>query len=394
MQQAVIVSGARTPIGRFGGAFKSFGAPDLGAVAIKAALERTGIDPEEVDEVILGNVLQAADAGYAPRLASLRAGIPEEVPAIAINRQCSSGLEAINLAAQLIRTGDADVVVAGGTENMSMSPYLMRNVRWDGLRMGKANMDDSLIEGLSCPVNNYHMGVTAENVASRFEVTREDQDQMAVLSHQRASLAVDAGLFKEQIVPVSVPQQRGDPVSIERDEGPRNDATLEKLAELRPIFKDDGTVTAGNASQINDGAAAVVMMSMEKANSLGLTPRLEWVSRAVAGVDPAYMGTGPVPAVRKVLQKAEMSLGDIDLIELNEAFAAQALYCIRELDLDMERTNVNGSGISLGHPIGATGAVMTVKLMEELSLRDEETGLVTMCVGGGQGCATILRRLS
>ena len=394
MQQAVIVSGARTPIGRFGGAFKSFGAPDLGAVAIKAALERTGIDPEEVDEVILGNVLQAADAGYAPRLASLRAGIPEEVPVIAINRQCSSGLEAINLAAQLIRTGDADVVVAGGTENMSMSPYLMRNVRWDGLRMGKANIDDSLIEGLSCPVNNYHMGVTAENVASRFEVTREDQDQMAVLSHQRASLAVDSGRFEEQIVQVSVPQQRGDPVSIDRDEGPRGDATLEKLAELRPIFKDDGTVTAGNASQINDGAAAVVMMSMEKAKSLGLTPRLEWVSRAVAGVDPAYMGTGPVPAVRKVLQKSGMSLGDIDLIELNEAFAAQALYCIRELDLDMDRTNVNGSGISLGHPIGATGAVMTVKLMEELSLRDEETGLVTMCVGGGQGCATILRRVS
>ena len=251
-----------------------------------------------------------------------------------------------------------------------------------------------MIEGLSCPVNNYHMGVTAENVASRFEVTREDQDQLAVLSHQRASLAVDSGLFEEQIVPVSVPQQRGDPVSIDRDEGPRGDATLEKLAELRPIFKDGGTVTAGNASQINDGAAAVVMMSMEKAKSLGLTPRLEWVSRAVAGVDPAYMGTGPVPAVRKVLHKAGMSLGDIDLIELNEAFAAQALYCIRELDLDMERTNVNGSGISLGHPIGATGAVMTVKLMEELSLRDEETGLVTMCVGGGQGCATILRRVS
>ncbi len=394
MQQAVIVSGARTPIGRLGGAFKSFGAPDLGAVAIKAALERTGIDPAEVDEVILGNVLQAADAGYAPRLASLRAGIPEEVPVIAINRQCSSGLEAINLAAQLIRTGDADVVVAGGTENMSMSPYLMRNVRWDGLRMGKANIDDSLIEGLSCPVNNYHMGVTAENVASRFEVTREDQDQLALLSHQRASHAVDAGLFEEQIVPVSVPQQRGDPVSIDRDEGPRSDATLEKLAELRPIFKDGGTVTAGNASQINDGAAAVVMMSMEKAKSLGLTPRLEWVSRAVAGVDPAYMGTGPVPAVRKVLRKAGMSLGDIDLVELNEAFAAQALYCIRELDLDMQRTNVNGSGISLGHPIGATGAVMTVKLMEELSLRDEETGLVTMCVGGGQGCATILRRVN
>ena len=394
MQQAVIVSGARTPIGRFGGAFKSFGAPDLGAVAIKAALERTGIDPDEVDEVIIGNVLQAADAGYAPRLASLKAGIPEEVPVIAINRQCSSGLEAINLAAQLIRTGDADIVVAGGTENMSMSPYLMRNVRWDGLRMGKANIDDSLIEGLSCPVNNYHMGVTAENVASRFEVTREDQDRMALLSHQRASQAVDAGLFQEQIAPVSVPQQRGDPVSIDRDEGPRSDATLEKLAELRPIFKEGGTVTAGNASQINDGAAAVVMMSMEKAKSLGLTPKLEWVSRTVAGVDPAYMGTGPVPAVRKALKKSGMSLGDIDLVELNEAFASQALYCIRELDLDMDKTNVNGSGISLGHPIGATGAVMTVKLMEELSLRDEETGLVTMCVGGGQGCATILRRVS
>ena len=394
MQQAVIVSGARTPIGRFGGAFKSFGAPDLGAVAIKAALERTGLDPSEVDEVILGNVLQAADAGYAPRLASLKAGIPEEVPVIAINRQCSSGLEAINLAAQLIRTGDADVVVAGGIENMSMSPYLLRNARWDGLRMGKAGLDDSLIEGLSCPVNYYHMGVTAENVASRFQVTREDQDHLALLSHQRASHAVDAGLFEEQIVPVSVSQQRGDPVSIDRDEGPRGDATLEKLAELRPIFKEGGTVTAGNASQINDGAAAVVMMSMEKAKSLGLTPRLEWVSRAVAGVDPAYMGTGPVPAVRKVLQKSGMSLGDIDLIELNEAFASQALYCIRELDLDIERTNVNGSGISLGHPIGATGAIMTVKLMEGLSLRDEETGLVTMCVGGGQGCATILRRVS
>ena len=394
MQQAVMVSGARTPIGRFGGAFKSFGAPDLGAVAIKAALEKTGIDPDEVDEVILGNVLQAADAGYAPRLASLKAGIPEEVPVIAINRQCSSGLEAINLAAQLIRTGDVDVVVAGGIENMSMSPYLLRNARWDGLRMGKAGLDDSLIEGLSCPVNYYHMGVTAENVASRFQVTREDQDHLALLSHQRASHAVDAGLFEEQIVPVSVPQQRGDPVSIDRDEGPRGDATLEKLAELRPIFKEGGTVTAGNASQINDGAAAVVMMSMEKAKSLGLTPRLEWVSRAVAGVDPAYMGTGPVPAVRKVLQKSGMSLGDIDLIELNEAFASQALYCIRELDLDIERTNVNGSGISLGHPIGATGAIMTVKLMEGLSLRDEETGLVTMCVGGGQGCATILRRVS
>ena len=381
-------------MGRFGGAFKSFGAPELGGLVIKAAIDRAGLEPALVEEVVMGNALQVSDAGYAARLAALNAGLPEEVPAIAINRQCSSGLEAINLAAHMIRAEEAEVVVAGGMENMSMAPYLMRQVRWDGLRLGNGVMDDSLVEGLSCPVNHYHMGVTAENVAAKFEISREDQDEMAFVSHQRAVRAMEDGRFKEQLIPVSVPQRRGDPVLVERDEQPRGDTKLEQLASLRPAFKEGGTVTAGNASGINDGAAAVVIMSEERAKALGLTPRLAWVSRAVVGVEPALMGTGPVPAVRKVLSKTGMELGDIDLIELNEAFAAQAIYCMRELELDADKTNVNGSGISLGHPVGATGAILTVKLMEELTLRDQEMGLVTMCVGGGQGCATIFQRLN
>lgn len=394
MQDAVIVSGARTPVGRFGGAFKDVSAPDLGAEAIKAALERAGIEPEQVEEVALGNALQAQEAGYAARLAALKAGIPQETPTIAVNRQCSSGLEAINMAAQLVRTGEVDIAVAGGIENMSQAPYMMDyRARFDGLRMGDATMRDGLIEGLGCPVNRYHMGVTAENVAERFEVSREDQDAMALMSHQRAVAAMQNGRFSEQITPVSVAQRRGDPVVVSQDEGPRADTTLDRLATLRPVFKPDGSVTAGNASSINDGAAAVVIMSAAKAAELGLRPRLRWHSRGVAGVEPAIMGTGPVPAVRKALGKAGMEIGDVDLVELNEAFAAQALYCIRELDMDMDRTNVNGSGISLGHPVGATGAIMTVKLMEEIALRDEEVGLVTMCVGGGQGVATIFERV-
>ena len=394
MERAVIVSGARTPVGRFGGAFKTYPASELGAVVIRAALERAGLDPAQVDEVVMGNALQASESGYVARLASLKAGVPQEVPAIAINRQCSSGLEAINLAAQMIRAGEVDVVVAGGTENMSETPYLLRDVRWDGLRIGQGALDDALIEGLSCPVNLYHMGVTAENVAAAFEVSREDQDRLALLSHQRAVKATEEGRFSQQMVSVSVPQSRGEPVIVQQDEQPRSDTTLEKLATMPPAFKEGGTVTAGNASGINDGAAAVIVMSEEKAKALGLTPRLAWVSRAVVGVEPALMGTGPVPAVRKVLSKAGLTVDDIDLVELNEAFAAQAFYCIRELGLDVEKTNVNGSGISLGHPIGATGAIMTVKLMEELALRDEEMGLVTMCVGGGQGCATVFQRLN
>ena len=394
MENAVIVSGARTPMGRFGGSFKDVAAPDLGATAIKAALERANISPDMVEEVVMGNALQAAEAGYAARLSSLNAGIPEETPTIAVNRQCSSGLEAINMAAMLVRSGEVDIAVAGGTENMSQAPFMLEyHVRFDGLRMGDGNLRDGLIEGLGCPVNRYHMGVTAENVAERFGVSREDQDELALISHQRAVAAIEDGRFDGQITPVSVPQRRGDPVMVSADEGPRADTSLERLSTLRPVFKRDGTVTAGNASSINDGAAAVVLMSERKAAELGVAPKLRWHTRGVAGVEPAVMGIGPVPAVQKALGKAGMEVEDIDLVELNEAFAAQALHCMRELDFDLEKTNVNGSGISLGHPVGATGAVMTVKLLEEIELRDQNLGLVTMCVGGGQGVATIFERV-
>ncbi len=395
MNDAVIVSGARTPVGRFGGAFKDISAPDLGAIAIKAAIERAGISPEMVDEVVLGNAIQAAEAGYAARLASLKSGIPHDTPTIAVNRQCSSGLEAINVAAQLVRTGEAEIVVAGGTENMSQVPFLIEyKARFDGLRMGNSQLVDGLTEGLGCPVNRYHMGVTAENVAERFSVSRSDQDELALISHHRASTAISQGRFSGQITEVSVPQRRGDSIIVTEDEGPRADTTIEGLANLRPVFKKDGTVTAGNASSINDGSAAVVMMSAAKAADLGLKPRMKWHTRGIAGVEPAVMGTGPVPAVEKAMKKSGMSVDDIDVIELNEAFASQALYCIRELDLDIDKTNINGSGISLGHPVGATGAIMTVKLMEEMARSDSSTGLVTMCVGGGQGVATIFERLN
>ena len=394
MRDAVIVGGARTPVGRFGGAFKDVSASDLGATAIKAALERSGVSPEDVDDVFFGNVLQAAEAGYAPRLAALRAGIPEQTPVIAINRQCSSGLESINMAAQLIRTGEIDVAVAGGTESMSQSPYLLDyRARFDGLKLGEAALRDSLLDVLTCPVNHYHMGVATENITERYEISREAQDELALSSHRRAVAAVNDGRFEDQIVPVSIPQRRGDPIEVTDDEGPREDTSLEKLAKLPPVFKKGGAVTAGNASTINDGAAAVVIMAEEKASEMGLDARLRWHARGIAGVDPAFFGIGPVPAVRNALEKASMDLDDIDLIELNEAFAAQAVHNIRELELDPEKTNVNGGGISLGHPVGATGAVLTVKLMEEMARRDDEFGLVTMCVGGGMGVATIFERV-
>ncbi len=395
MQDAVIVSGARTAVGRFGGAFKDVSAPDLGSQAIKAAVERGGITPDMVDEVVIGNAVQAAEAGYAARLASLKSGIPQEVPTIAVNRQCSSGLEAINMAAQLIRTGEAEIAVAGGTENMSQVPYMIEyQARFDGLRMGNSTLVDGLTEGLGCPVNRYHMGVTAENVAERFGVSRKDQDELAFISHQRASTAASEGRFANQITAIEVQQRRSDPVTVSQDEGPRADTTIEGLSALRPVFKKDGTVTAGNASSINDGAAAVVMMSAERAAALGLKARMKWHTRGVAGVEPAIMGIGPVPAVQKALGKAGMEIGDIDVIELNEAFASQALYCMRELNLDIDKTNRNGSGISLGHPVGATGAIMTVKIMEEMERSNANIGLVTMCVGGGQGVATVFERLN
>ena len=394
MQDVVIVSGARTPVGRFGGAFKDLLASDLGAVAIRAAVERAGIGPEDVDEVIMGNVLQADETGYTARRAMLKAGLPEHIPAMTVNRACSSGLEAINLAVQAIATGESEVVVAGGADSMSRVPYLMRGVRFEGPRMGDYSVTDGLTLGLTCPIYDYHMGVTAENVAERFEVSREAQDGMAVDSHQRAVRAQAEGYFDTQIAPVNVPQRRGDPVAVTQDEHPRADTTLEGLGKLRPVFKEGGTVTAGNSAGINDGAAAVVVMSRERAEAEGLTPRLRWVGRGVSGVDPSVMGIGPVPSTRKALAKTGMAVADLDLVELNEAFAAQALYVMRELDMDWERTNVNGSGISLGHPVGATGAIMTVKLMEELTRTDGQFGLVTMCVGGGQGVSTIFERLN
>lgn len=394
MRQPVIVSGARTPVGRFGGGFKDVTAVDLGATAIREALRRAEVSPDLVEEVAVGNVLQLNHDSYTARLAALQAGIPETVPAFNLNRWCSSGLEAINFAAQLIMTGEVEVAVGAGTENMSQTPYLMpRQVRWDGLRMGDATLHDGLIAALNCPVNYYHMGVTAENIAAQFEVSRQEQDELALMSQQRAGKAMAEGRLKSQIVPVEVPQRRGDPIVIDTDEHPRPDTTMETLSKLSPAFKDNGTVTAGNSSGINDGAAAVVIMSEEKAQELGLKARMRWVARAVAGVDPSLMGTGPVPAVRKVLAKAGLTLDDIDLIELNEAFAAQAYYCIRELGLDMEKTNVNGSGVALGHPVGATGAIMTVKAMEELERTNGRYAIVTMCIGGGQGAATIFERI-
>ena len=394
MREVVIVSGVRTAVGRFGGAFKDVSAPDLGAAAMKEALHRAGIDPASVDEVLLGNVLQVNDMTYGARQASLRAGIPESVPAIAVNRWCSSGLEAINMAAQLIMTGEADICVAGGIENMSQSPFLLPyQSRFDGLRFGDVTMKDGVQTGITCPVNFYPMGVTAENVATRFEVSREAQDRLAFLSQQRAAVAMKEGRFQEQIVPVKVPQRRGEALSIAVDEHPRADTTMEALGRLKPAFKDNGTVTAGNSAGINDGAAAVVVMAAEKARELGVRPRLRWIARGVAGVDPSVMGIGPVPAIRKVLSKAGLTLRDIDLVELNEAFAAQAAYCVRELGLSEAIVNPNGSGIALGHPIGATGAILTVKAMHELERSGGRRAIVTMCVGGGQGVATILERV-
>ena len=392
MRDVVIVSGARTAIGRFGGAFKDLSAADLGAAAIRAAVERAGIVPGAVNQVIMGNVLQAADSGYAARKAALAAGLPESVPALTVNRACASGLEAINLAAHAIIAGDAEVVVAGGTESMSGAPYLAQGVRFGGMRYGNHELTDALQLGLSCPIYDYHMGVTAENVAERYEVSREEQDRLALRSHQRAVAAQESGAFDAQIEPVAVPQARGEPAIVSRDEHPRADTSLERLAALKPAFKTGGTVTAGNAAGMNDAAAALVVMSAERAEREGATPRIRWVGRGVAGVDPAVMGIGPIPAVRLALERTGLDLDAIDLVELNEAFAAQALYVIRELGLDEARTNVNGSGISLGHPLGATGAIMAVKLMEELERRGGRYGLATLCVGGGQGVASVFER--
>ena len=391
MEEIVLVSGARSAIGRLGGAFQNFPASDLAAAVIKAAVERAGVKPEQVDQVILGCVGQVMEDGYISRHAAIKAGLPIEVPAYTVNRICGSGLEAINTAARWIECGDAEVVVAGGVENMTMMPYYVRNGRY-GYRLGHGQLEDGVQHLLGDPFSKVHMGITAENLAEKFGISREVQDEFALRSQQRAVAAIQAGRFKDEIVPIEVKVGRETKV-IDTDEHPRADTTAEALAKLRPAFKEGGTVTAGNASGINDGAGAVVVTSRRKADELGLRPRLRLVARAEAGVEPSIMGSGPIPAVRKVMKKAGLALDQMDVVELNEAFASVAAACSQELGLDVERTNPNGGAIALGHPVGATGAILAVKLMYELERRQARYGLVSLCIGGGQGIATVFERV-
>lgn len=391
-QEIVIVSAVRTAVGSFQGALKDVPATQLGAIVIKEAVKRAGLKPEQVSEVIMGNVLQAGLGQNPARQAAIQSGLPETVPAMTINKVCGSGLKAIHLAYQAIYAGDADIVVAGGMENMSLAPYLMPKAR-TGYRMGDQTVVDSMVyDGLTCAFNNYHMGITAENLCDRYDISREEQDEFSARSQARAAAAIDAGRFEDEIVPVEIPQRKGDPIVFKEDEYVKRDSTAEKLGKLRPAFKKDGSVTAGNASGINDGAAAVIVMSKAKAEELGLTPLATIVANGHAGVDPAVMGIGPVQAVKNVLKKADMNIGDIELIEANEAFAAQSIAVDRELQFNHDILNVNGGAIALGHPIGASGARVFVSLLHEMQKRDAKTGLATLCIGGGQGVATIVKR--
>lgn len=393
MREIVIASAARTPTGSFGGTLSATPAVELGRIAIEAAVERAGIEKSVVDEVIVGNVLSAGQGQNLARQVAVRAGFPEEVSCLTINKVCGSGLRAISLAAQIIKAGDADVIVAGGTENMSMAPYLLPKARY-GYRMGDANMVDSMIrDGLWDAYNDYHMGVTAENVAEKWNISREEQDQFAATSQQRAEAAITEGRFKEEIVPVAIPQRKGDPKIFDTDEFPRFGTTAEGLGKLRPAFKKEGTVTAGNASGINDGASMLVVMTAEKAKELGITPMARIVSYGSAGLDPQIMGYGPVPSSRKTLKKAGLSVSDLDLIEANEAFAAQALAVMKELELDPSITNVNGGAIALGHPIGSSGSRIATTLLYEMKRRKSRYGLATLCIGGGLGTALIVEGL-
>ena len=391
-KEVVIVSAVRTAIGAFQGTLKDIPATTLGSTVIKAAIERAGISGDIVDEVIMGNVLQTGLGQNPARQASLRAGLPVSVPAMTINKVCGSGLKAVHLAAQAIAAGDADVVVAGGFENMSQAPYILKTAR-DGFRMGDQKVIDSMIhDGLWCAENNYHMGVTAENLCDAHSITREEQDAFAARSQARASEAIASGKFVDEIVPVEIPQRKGEPIVFTEDEYVKAGTTAEKLGGLRPAFKKDGSVTAGNASGLNDGAAAVVVMSKERATELGLTPIATIVANASAGVDPSIMGIGPVQAVKKALTKANLTLDQMDLVEANEAFAAQAIAVDRELGFNHDKLNVNGGAIALGHPIGASGARILVTLLHEMQKRDASLGLATLCIGGGQGVATIIQR--
>jgi acetyl-CoA C-acetyltransferase len=393
MREVVIASAVRTAVGSFGGALKDVPAVDLGATVIKEALNRAGVDGALVDEVIMGNVIQAGLGQNVARQAVIKAGLPVEVSAMTINKVCGSGLRAVSLAAQMIKAGDADVIIAGGMESMSQAPYILKTARF-GQRMGDGKMIDSMInDALTDAFNNYHMGITAENIAEQWNLTREEQDAFAAASQQKAEKAVKEGRFKDEIVPVVIPQRKGEPKVFDTDEFPRFGTTAETLAKLKPAFKKDGTVTAGNASGINDGAAAFVVMSAEKAAELGIKPLVKIVSYGSKGLDPSIMGYGPFHATKKALEVANLTVEDLDLIEANEAFASQSLAVAKDLKFDMSKVNVNGGAIALGHPVGASGARILVSLLHEMEKRDAKKGLATLCIGGGLGTALIVERV-
>jgi acetyl-CoA C-acetyltransferase len=392
MTDVVIVSAARTAVGKFGGSLAKIAAPDLGAIVLRAVLERANLKPEQISEVILGQVLTAGSGQNPARQALIKAGFPNAVPGMTINKVCGSGLKAVMLAANAIIAGDADIVVAGGQENMSAAPHVLPGSR-DGFRMGDAKLIDSMIvDGLWDAFNSIHMGVTAENVAKEYGISRADQDAFAALSQNKAEAAQKSGRFDDEIVPVEIPQRKGDPVRFATDEFVRHGVTAESLASLKPAFSKEGTVTAANASGLNDGAAAVIVMSAKKADALGLTPLARIKAYANAGVDPKVMGMGPVPASKRCLERAGWSVGDLDLMEINEAFAAQALAVHKQMGWDTSKINVNGGAIAIGHPIGASGARILVTLLHEMQKRDAKKGLASLCIGGGMGVALALER--
>lgn len=393
MIEVVIVSALRTPIGSFGGSLKDLSAVDLGVHLVRESIKRLELDVKSVDEVILGNVLGAGLGQNIARQIAIKAGLPKETGAFTINKVCGSGLKSVMLAAQSIAAGDNEIVIAGGTESMSQAPYVLPNQRW-GSRMGDVKALDLILkDGLQDAFEGYHMGITAENIAEKYGFDRSQQDQLAATSQQRAEAAIKSNRFKEEIVPIAIPQRKGDPITMDQDEYPKFGTSQETLAKLRPAFKpQDGTVTAGNASGINDGAAVLVLMSKEKAESLGLKPLATVAAYASAGVDPSIMGTGPIPSTKKALDKAGLQVADLDLIEANEAFAAQALSVITDLELNTDIVNVNGGAIALGHPIGASGARILVTLLHEMEKRDAKNGLATLCIGGGQGVSLIVKR--
>jgi acetyl-CoA C-acetyltransferase len=391
VNEVVITSAARTAVGRYGGSLKGISPTDLGALAARTAIERSKIGPDQVEQVVFGNVIHSdPEDMYMARVVGIKAGIPKEVPAFTVNRLCGTGVQSIVSAAQTIAVGEADVALAGGAESMSRGPYWMPSGRW-GARMGETEMVDPVVGGLTDPFDKVHMGVTAENLAESHDISREAQDEFSVESHRRAAAAQEAGTFEEQIIPVALKSKKGTSEFV-ADEHVRPDASMEGLAKLKPVFKKDGTVTAGNASGMNDAGAAVVLMSAQKAEQLGADVKGRILSYSYCGVDPKVMGIGPVPAVKKVMERAGRSLDEVDVIELNEAFAAQSLAVIKDLGLDREKVNPNGGAIALGHPVAATGSVITTKLLYEMEAKGHDLGLVTLCIGGGQGIAMLISR--